>query len=391
MRLPQLYRNFFSGGKIAWGDLMFFVDRMVIKHFEFGILGGVILVVALGLINLYGASLFPRPEGLASPFFRQFIWFLISAFFVLLVLAINYHTLVYYAHYFHLFSLSLLCLVIFIGKISSGAQRWIEFGPLSFQPSELAKVTLLLSVAKTFSGGLGERESRHSILKPLFILIPTVTLVLIQPDLGTSIVLLLLFFSVLFFVNVPLRRLMLLPIALILLSPLLWFGLKDYQKDRILTFINPGKDSLSTGYHVNQSKIAIGSGRVWGKGFGGGTQGRMRFLPEQHTDFAFSSWSEQFGFFGSVFLVGLYFFIISRCLRLAFRAKDSEGFCLAMGVCALIFWQTIINTGMTLGVLPVVGTALPFFSYGGSSLLACMISMGLVLNVSIKRFVKNVF
>jgi len=235
------------------------------------------------------------------------------------------------------------------------------------------------------SGGLRDRGARPSLVGPFAILLPTVSLVLLQPDLGTAIILVLLFLSVLFFANVPLRRLLRMPVLLLLLSPLFWFGLKDYQRGRIIAFINPDQDTLSSGYHINQSKIAIGSGRLFGRGLGGGTQGRLRFLPEQHTDFAFSSWSEQFGFVGSLFLVLIYFFIISRCLRVAFRAKDREGFCLVVGVCGLFFWQSVINMGMTLGVLPVVGITLPFFSYGGSSLVTCVVAMGLVINVSLRR------
>jgi rod shape determining protein RodA len=366
---------------------VYFLDRRLVKNFEFGILGGVVLITVLGLVNLYGSTVPTYTGGVFSFFGKQLIWLLISILSMVLVVCINYHTLVYYAHYIHLFSLSLLCLVVFMGGVSSGAQRWIELGPLSLQPSELAKITLLLSLTKTFSGCFGEGDPGRSMLKSIFVFVPTVALVFIQPDLGTSIVLLFLFFSVLFFANVPLRRLMWLPATLILVAPLLWFGLKDYQKERVLTFINPDRGLLSTGYHINQSKIAIGSGRFWGKGFGGGTQGRLRFLPEQHTDFAFSSWSEQSGFLGAVFLVVIYFFVISGCLKVAFRAKDREGFCLVMGVCALIFLQTIINVGMTVGVLPVVGITLPFFSYGGSSLLTCMVLVGLVFNVSLKRFV----
>ena len=369
------------------GELSVLFDRRIVRNFEFGILAGVILVAALGLLNLYGATRLEY-HGDPLPYFsRQLVWLIISLFFMALVSFINYHTLVYYAFYAHLFSVLFLCLVFFIGKISSGAQRWFELGPLSFQPSEFAKVTLLLALAKMLSGGLGSGESRPSLVKPLLVFMPTVALVAIQPDLGTSIVLLLLFFTVLFFVNIPLGRLLRLPLVFILLSPLVWFYLKDYQKDRILAFVSPDQSVHSVGYHANQSKIAIGSGRFWGKGVGGGTQGRLRFLPEQHTDFAFSSWSEQFGFFGSVFLVALYFFIISRCLNVALRAKDREGFSLVVGTGALIFWQAVINVGMTMGVLPVVGITLPFFSYGGSSLLACMVSVGLVLNVSLRRFI----
>ena len=368
------------------GEISALIDRRAIHNFETGIVGGVVIVVLLGIINLYGAATFSRQADSLLFFNRQIVWFLVSLVFLVLVLCINYHTLIYYAFSLHLFSLFLLCLVIFVGKISSGAQRWLEFGPLSFQPSEFTKITLLLALSKAMSKSLGGQESRPPLVKPLLVFAPTIALVLIQPDLGTSVVLLLLFSSVLFFANIPLRRLLLLPVFLILFSPVLWVELKDYQKDRVLAFVNPNQNPLSAGYHINQSKIAIGSGGLWGRGFGGGTQGRLRFLPEQHTDFAFSSWSEQFGFVGATLLVAIYFFIISRCLRVAYRAKDGGGFCLAMGISALIFWQAVINVGMALGLLPVVGITLPFFSYGGSSLLTCAIAVGLVCNISLKRF-----
>jgi rod shape determining protein RodA len=366
--------------------LKIFFDRGLVYSFEFRILAAVVFVGLLGLLNLWGATTWEYHGDQLSCFCRQLAWFLISLSFMALVSFVNYHTLVYYSFYFHAFSLLFLCLVFFVGKISSGSQRWIEFGPLSFQPSEFAKVTLILILAKILSGGLSDREPRHCVVKPLLAFVPTAALVAIQPDLGTSVTLTLVFFSVLLFTNIPFRRLLRLPLVLILLSPLVWFGLRGYQKDRVIAFMFPNRNKQSIGYQTNQSKIAVGSGRFLGKGLGGGTQGRLRFLPEQHTDFAFSSWSEQFGFFGSVVLTMLYYFIISGFLGVAFRAKDREGFFLIIGICALIFWQVLINTSMTLGMLPVVGITLPFFSYGGSSLLACMVSVGMVINVSMRRF-----
>jgi rod shape determining protein RodA len=211
-------------------------------------------------------------------------------------------------------------------------------------------------------------------------------LILKQPDLGTAIILLLVFFSILIFVKIRWSSLLTIGLAGAAAVPLLWGFLKEYQKRRILTFFNPDLDPLGAGYHLIQSKIAIGSGGIMGKGFMKGTQCKLGFLPEQQTDFIFSVLGEEWGLVGSLFVIGFYFILILWGLRIAVQAKDRFGAVLAFGVVAMLFWHVFINIGMVLGMMPVVGIPLPLVSYGGSFMISTLIGIGLLLNVSMRRF-----
>jgi rod shape determining protein RodA len=211
-------------------------------------------------------------------------------------------------------------------------------------------------------------------------------LILKEPDLGTALLLLMVSASVILFAKVNWKSLLILLLSIVFVSPLIWLQLKPYQQKRILTFLRPEMDPLGAGYHINQSKIAIGSGEFWGKGFLKGTQTRLHFLPEQHTDFAFSVLAEEWGFLGSMVLLLLYLFLIIWGLNIAKNSKDKFGSILAVGVVAIVFWQVVINVGMVTGLLPVVGIPLVLFSYGGSSIVTTMAAMGLLMNISMRRF-----
>jgi rod shape determining protein RodA len=211
-------------------------------------------------------------------------------------------------------------------------------------------------------------------------------LILREPDLGTALLLVVVSFSVILFVKVYWKSLLILTVSALAVAPFIWFNLKEYQQLRILTFVRPDMDPLGSGYHINQSKIAIGSGLLWGKGFLKGTQTRLHFLPEQHTDFAFSVLAEEWGFVGVVILLLLYLFLILWGLNIAKDSKDRFGSVMAVGMIAVVFWQVVINVGMVTGLLPVVGIPLLLFSYGGSSLISTMAAMGLLMNISMRRF-----
>ena len=226
---------------------------------------------------------------------------------------------------------------------------------------------------------------KHLPLPFLLLLLP-MGLILKQPDLGTAIILLLVFFSILIFVKIRWSSLLTIGLAGGAAVPLLWSFLKEYQKKRIITFFNPDLDPLGAGYHLIQSKIAVGSGGIIGKGFMKGTQCKLGFLPEQQTDFIFSALGEEWGLIGSLFIVGLYFVLILWGLRIAVQAKDRFGAILAFGVVAMLFWHVFINIGMVLGMMPVVGIPLPLLSYGGSFLISTLIGVGLLLNVSMRRY-----
>jgi rod shape determining protein RodA len=273
------------------------------------------------------------------------------------------------------------------GIITSGAQRWIRIGSLSLQPSEFVKITLIIALAKYFQHPPGRKGfSLKDLTLPFLLLGLPMALVLKQPDLGTAIILFLILFSILFFVKIRWTTLLLLGVSGIGILPLLWSFLKEYQKRRIYTFFNPSLDPLGSGYHIIQSKVAVGSGGIFGKGFMKGTQCKLGFLPEQQTDFIFSVVAEEWGWVGSVVVVGLYFLLILWGLRIAVSAKDRYGGILAFGVVSMLFWHAFINIGMTVGIMPVVGIPLPLLSYGGSFMLSTLMGVGLLLNVSMRRY-----
>jgi rod shape determining protein RodA len=226
----------------------------------------------------------------------------------------------------------------------------------------------------------------RDLWQPFLLIVIPFVLILKEPDLGTALLLVVVCFSVILFVKMHWRSLVILVVSALSVAPFIWFELKEYQQLRILSFLRPDMDPLGSGYHINQSKIAIGSGLFWGKGFLKGTQTRLHFLPEQHTDFAFSVLGEEWGFVGSVLLLLLYLFLILWGLNIAKNSKDKFGSILAICIVASIFWQVVVNVGMVAGLLPVVGIPLVLFSYGGSSLISTMAALGLLMNISMRRF-----
>jgi rod shape determining protein RodA len=362
-------------------------DRRLIQNFDWVLLLLLLLLAAISLLNLYSATYPIRNVGGSQVFAKQIYWFLVGFVVLLLMTTFNYSALEGLAYPAYFFSVALLGLVLFVGKITSGTQRWLNLGIVSFQPSELAKITLLMVLAKFFSQKGGYKEYRlRDLWQPfMFIGIPSI-LILKEPDLGTSLLLVLVSVSMILFVKVYWKSLMIAVVSALSVAPFVWFRLKEYQQMRILTFLRPDMDPLGAGYHINQSKIAIGSGLFWGKGFLKGTQTRLHFLPEQHTDFAFSVLAEEWGFIGSVVLLVIYLILILWGLNIAKNSKDRFGSIMAVGIVAIIFWQVVINVGMVTGLLPVVGIPLLLFSYGGSSLITTMAAMGLLMNISMRRF-----
>jgi rod shape determining protein RodA len=304
-----------------------------------------------------------------------------------LTLAFDYRTFVRYSYPFYLITLVLLILVWGIGRSTSGSQRWLQLGFISFQPSELTKLALILSMTRFFTEKEMPRGYGLRDLAVPFLMVGLPTLFIFkQPDLGTVILLLAIFTSVLIFVRVRFKAWAILGTGVAVAIPIAWHFLKAYQKNRLLTFINPDLDPLKTGYHITQSKIAVGSGTLFGKGFLKGTQSQLHFLPEQHTDFIFSVLAEEWGFIGCFILLFLLLFLISRGLKIAKTSKDRAGATLAVGLTAMLFWQACINVGMVVGILPVVGVPLPLVSYGGTALVTNLIGVSLLMNISMRRF-----
>ncbi|BEH09928.1 MULTISPECIES: rod shape-determining protein RodA [Geobacter] len=363
------------------------IDRRLITNFDWMLLGLVLLICAVGVVNIYSASSSYVLSG--TPYYlKQMSWILVGLAIMLLVCSIDYHLLEDVAFWFYGILFLLLLVVLAFGRTSMGATRWLHLGFISVQPSEPMKIIGIITMARILanipmSGGLGLRELT---LPALMIGAPAI-LIMKQPDLGTAILVILIAWSMLAFVGIRLSALAAVCIATV---PAVWLGwhyyLRDYQKNRVLNFLDPERDPLGTGYHIIQSKIAVGSGGLSGKGFLQGTQSQLRFLPEQHTDFAFSVFAEEWGFVGSLVVLLLYVVLILWGLQIARRCNDRFGSLVAVGVTAMLFWHIIINIGMVIGLFPVVGVPLPLFSYGGTSMITSMMGIGILLNISMRRF-----
>ncbi len=364
---------------------MFKIDRKLVKDFDWGLAGLVLTVLAFGLINLYSATL-QKGSTSHTYFYHQAIWIGAGLAGMMIAIAINDEFYRENAIIFYIISVILLILVDVYGMITSGAQRWIRLGPISLQPSELAKISLILALGYYYEvkKSLDILSLRHMILPFALAMIPAI-LVVKQPDLGTALLLVFIFLSILLYEGIPWKTLLGLAISGLGLLPIMWRFLKPYQKARLLTFINPDRDPLGAGYHIIQSKIAVGSGGVWGKGFLKGTQCKLEFLPEHHTDFVFSVLAEEWGFIGSVTVIALLFLLVLWGLETARTARNRFGEVVAIGITAMFFWQIIINIGMVIGVMPVVGIPLPFFSYGGSQTLTNLFAVGILLSIRMRR------
>ena len=361
-------------------------DRRLLTHFEWLLPLLSLAVSALGVMTVYSATHAPGAEGWSPLAFRQLAWLAASFAVMLGVLLFDYRRLDRSAYFVYLLVLLAVLAVPILGRIGGGSRRWIRVGPASIQPSEFMKLALVLVLSRHFSRTPGARLGLRELVVPLVLTAFPAAAILAQPDLGTVAVLGVVSVTMFVLGGVQLRWLAAVTAPVTVLAPLLWGHLKTYQQRRVLTFLNPDLDPLGAGYHVIQSKIAVGSGLVWGKGFLRGTQNHLNFLPEQHTDFIFSVWAEEHGFLGGVLLVSLYGFLVLSALDVAANARDKFGSFLAIGMAALFFWHAFINVGMVTGILPVVGVPLPLFSYGGSSVLADLLGVGILLSVSLRRF-----
>lgn len=341
-----------------------------------------LLLVAFSLLNLYSAS--RNVPG--NIFEKQLLMYVMGIGIITIVILFDYRLWSQFGYYFYIFTSLLLITVLLAGKVSSGAQRWLSIGGLVFQPSELAKLSVLVALAKYFE----TREERDGfslkeLLVPLIMIGIPAGLIVLQPDLGTAVHIVLFGSALLIFVGIRLSTLLFLGGLGVVLMPVGWFFLKDYQRARILSFLNPKLDPLGTGYHVIQSKIAVGSGGLFGKGFLKGTQTQLRFLPEQHTDFVFATLSEEWGFIGAGITIILLLIFIYTCFEITSKAKDRFGYILSAGITLSLFIQIIINISMVIGLLPVVGIPLPMFSYGRSALLVFLVEVALLINIDIRR------
>ncbi len=361
-------------------------DVNIIKTFNIGLASSAFLLFITGIFTLYSATHTPE---LSNLYKSQLLWFVIGLSIGVPLLFINFQIIEKFVYPIYAISIITLILVLFIGDTGGGAQRWLKLGFIRFQPSEFSKIALALALAKYFTyEKKGSPYNLRRLILPMFFVLPPFGLVLLQPDLGTAGILFLIFASVVFFLKVHWKSLVIVGIALLICLPIGYkFVLHDYQRERIKTFLDPGRDAQGSGYNSLQCKIAVGSGKFWGKGFLKGTQSQLNFIPEHHTDFIFSVLAEEFGFLGGVIILtffGLYFFF---SLRTVARAREKFEMLSAIGLTSIVFWHAIINISMVIGIVPIVGVGLPFFSYGGSSLIMFTITTCLLLNIGRKRFI----
>ena len=344
--------------------------------------------VAIGIATIYSANFSANAGHAGALPSRQALWLGLGLIAMIGALSFDYHYIDRIAYPFYAVILVLLVLVMVVGHSGGGSQRWINLGFFRLQPSEPAKIAIVLMMAKYFQQA--EPASGYCLRDlwiPALMVAPLIFLTLIQPDLGTAIILGVVFISMVLMGGLRLRSFAYLVGSGLAILPVAWRFLKPYQRNRILTFLDPDRDPLGAGYHVIQSKIAIGSGGVFGKGFLHGTQNRLDFLPAQHTDFIFAVFSEEWGFVGCMVLLVLYLIMIAYCLRIVQRSKDRFGGLLVFGMLAILFWHVVINISMVAGIMPVVGVPLPMVSYGGSALASMMFAIGVIMNVSMRRYV----
>ena len=362
------------------------IDRRLILNFDWLLLGLLVLLAAVGVINIYSAAGSYSQMG-TPPYLKQVYWFGIGLIAMLAVAALGHHRLSGLAYPLYALVVVALLAVLLWGRVVGGSQRWLVLGPLVVQPSELGRLAIILVLAQYFHRREQSDAYRlRQLIVPLVLVMIPAGMILKQPDLGTAMMLVIVGTSIILVNGVRITSLLLGAGAIAAVLPVAWGMLKDYQKRRIFSFLNPEDDPLGAAYHLIQSKIAVGSGHFWGKGFLHGTQTQLHFLPEQHTDFAFSVLAEEWGFIGAAIVLSLLAILVLRGLMQAIRAKDRLGMLVVVGAMSTVFWPTVINVGMVLGLFPVVGIPLPFISYGGSSMVTTMAAMGLVQAVAMRRF-----
>jgi len=344
-------------------------------------------LAVIGVVNLYSATSVSR-AGLSDIYIQQVYWLVLGGILGAVVAVIDYRHYERLGYVLYGIGIVLLVLVFILGKDIRGSSRWIQIGSFSFQPSEFMKLFMIIALAKYLHDDpkTDERSLKDLLIPALLAAIPTL-LILKQPDLGTALILALIFGTICMLTKIRWQSLVTLVIAVGIAVPLLWtYVFHDYQKQRILVFLNPEANLLGSGWHAHHARVAIGAGGFSGEGFMRGTQNQFLFLPDQHSDFPFAVFAQDWGFLGCFLLVALYTFLVLWAVRIAATAKDRFGAVLAVGVGALIFWHAFFNLGMVTGILPVVGVTLPLFSAGGSSVLTIMLGMGLLMNVSMRRF-----
>jgi rod shape determining protein RodA len=356
-----------------------------LRHVNWSFVILVCVIACVGFAMLYSAG-----NGSMTPWAsRQAMRFSAALALMICVALVDIRIWLRYAYWFYFIALCLVTAVDVIGHVGMGAQRWLHLGFFQIQPSEVMKIALILALARYFHGVMLEDVARPTRLAvPLLLVLAPVALVLKQPDLGTAMMLTMMAGAIFFLAGVRLWMFGVVIAAAAAAGPLAWNFLKGYQKDRIYTFLDPESDPLGAGYHIMQSKIALGSGGIFGRGFLEGTQSHLNFLPEKQTDFIFTMLAEELGLVGGVSLIALYAIVVALGFALSVRVRNQFGRLVGMGVTTTFFLYVFINIAMVMGLIPVVGVPLPLISYGGTAMITIMAGFGLLLSASIHRNVR---
>jgi len=363
-------------------------DRRLATHFDWGTLALSLAIIALSIVILYSATS-ERTEGPSGMHLKQLLWTFVGLVGMVVVLCVDYQTLCRHAYVLYGALLISLIIVLLFGRVINGSQRWLVLGPWHLQTSELAKPVLILVLARYFTehtpSGTAPLTWRDLPIPLVLVGVPF-ALIVRQPNLSTAMVLVVMLCIMVLVVGLRGKTLLTLVLLGVGALPVAWSLLKEYQRERLFTLFNPQPDLLGPGYHSWQSKIAIGSGGLWGKGLLAGTQSRLSFLPEHHTDFIFAVLAEEIGFVGVVLLICLFGCLLVHGFTIAYSSRDRLGALIATGVVTMLAVQIFLNIGMTVGLMPIIGLPLPLMSYGGSSLVMTFLSLGLLMNVRMRRF-----
>ena len=361
------------------------MDLRMLRQFDWILFLCMATIVGLGSLVIY-SSTFQTMRG--DLYLRQLQWFAMAIVCFLIILQIDYHTLTDLSPAFYFLSLLLLVAVLVVGKKLNGARSWFGLGYFNFQPSEIAKIASILLLSKYLS-----QENRTYLVFKDFLMAGVIMgvpmfLIILQPDMGTTLTFLPPLILLMFLAGMQYRLILLACVSGIASLPVFWLFLKQYQRNRILTFIDPTIDPRGSGYQIIQSKIAVGSGQIFGKGlFSKTTQSYLDFIPEKQTDFVFSILAENFGLIGVLLTLGIYFLLIVRILNAAKQARDRVGTFVIMGILAVFLFHIVVNIGMVIGLMPITGLPLPLMSYGGSSLLSTVVGLAIIINIRMRRFV----
>jgi len=364
-------------------------ERNFLSRLDFKLIGAILFLNFLGLFNLYSATHGPNSVNVESLFIQQIVW-LIGGWTIFFILTfLDYLWISKLVWIIYILNVGALIYTDLKGKVVLGGQRWIDLHFFRYQPSETMKLCLILILARILISynSQGKGMGLRALFWPCILILIPFVLTVKQPDLGTAMMLLFIGSTMLYFTKIRKSILAIIITGALIALPIVWkYGLKEYQRSRVITFISPDLDPQGKGYNSIQSRIAVGSGKFFGKGFQMGTQSQLEFLPERHTDFIFSVLSEEWGFVGSVVVLLSFAFLFKISFEIAYQSRDKFGALITVGVTAYIFWHMFVNIGMVIGLLPIVGVPLPLLSYGGSGMLSTMTALGLVSSIAYRRY-----